>query len=70
MRSGGYMDYEIVDKIKTFKDYLDNKIKNEDIEVINFECGEVWNMSELMATDVLSDKIVFLKKVCNIKETK
>lgn len=64
------MDYEIVDKIKTFKDYLDNKIKNEDIEVINFECGEVWNMSELMATDVLSDKIVFLKKVCNIKETK
>jgi hypothetical protein len=56
------MRYEIVDKVQTFKDYLDGKIEDEDIEVVNFEQSEVWAISELMASDVKKDKIIFIKK--------
>ena len=55
------MKYEIVDKIQTFKDYIDGKVKNEDIEVVNFEQGEVWDMCDLMVSEVKNDKIIFIK---------
>lgn len=57
------MRYEIVDKAQTFKDYIDLKIKNEDIEVVNFEFGEVWGMAELVAGDILNNKIIFIRKI-------
>jgi len=56
------MKYEIVDKIQTYKDFLDGKFEDDEIEVVNFECGEVWGILELSAADVKNDKIIFIKK--------
>lgn len=57
------MKYEIVDKIQTFKDYLDGKILEEDIEVINFNFGEISGIAELVIGDISDDKITFIRKV-------
>ncbi len=55
------MKFEIVDKLQTFKDFLDGKVTNDEIEVVNFEVGEVWDMLELMASDVRNEKIIFVR---------
>ena len=55
------MKYEIVDKIQTFKNFLDGKITNDKIEVVNFEAGEVWDMLNLLVADVRNDKIIFVR---------
>ena len=55
------MKYKIVDSVSTFKDYLDGKIEESEIHVVNLESGEVIGMPEMMAADVLNDDYVFLK---------
>ena len=57
--------YEIVDRVQTFKDYIDGKIEESEISVVNLEVGEVMGMPELMAADVLNDNLVFLKLTTN-----
>jgi len=55
------LKYKIVENIPTFKDYLDGKIEESEIHVVNLESGEVIGMPEMMAADVLNDNYVFLK---------
>jgi len=57
------MKYEIVDKIQAFKDYIDKEIENEDIEVVNFEAGEIWEMCDLTVSDLDEEHIIFIKKI-------
>lgn len=57
------MKYEIVDKIQTFKDFLDGKVTNDEIEVVNFEAGEVLDILDLMAADIKNNKIIFIKVI-------
>jgi hypothetical protein len=56
------MRYEIVDKIQTFKDYIDGKVDNEDIAAVDLKQGEVWEMSCLSVPDVQNEEIIFTKK--------
>ena len=53
--------YEVVDNIQTFKDYLDGKIKESEIYVVNLENGEIWDMQDLCGADVKNENIVFLR---------
>lgn len=56
------MKYTVVDNVSTFKDYLDGKIEESEIQVVDLGRGEVIGMPELMAADVLDENYVFLKK--------
>jgi hypothetical protein len=56
------MRYEIVDKMQTFKDVVDGKIDEADIEVVNFGQGEVWGVPEINIGDLKDDKIIFIRK--------